>query len=1368
MTRSKNNNNSKSQPNTDNITNNLPRSAAPAVLCTEIDSISNVRCNASFNSKKLLSDHLNEVHFAKINRLKYGFFRCMACCSVSDNHNSLQSSHLAKCDNDKPFEPNDYDVFVSGLNTRLKAVKDFIKHGNCNPPVVAQKNRGLGRNSTRSSDNVDDDDDEIDDDLRLNSRPPRSTRSVTPPVVDPSPVEANIEIVNDVVDPPPVVDPNIVVDPVINNDNNELELNQVVDVNQPGVGNILPQKLLDISTKNLRISMPTRYIPKPNREPLALIASELLSLVINSNPSEQDVKNFLNFPVLAQMQLSDLKVIVANINRLPAYMTHLTNHLLSDDHIQSLPSFDSSNDITPSGISRSLLKKVQRQCHSGRVGASVTRLESYVKKEVPASVTDNDVRDRLVELHPPRMDDDDDLEVVNEANLGLINITLAEFNQVLKHLPSESGCGCSSWCNETIQQLCKHSSSFADKCLVFINLMVNGKLRHSGIWLTSRLIAIQKANNKLRPIALAEPWIRFGSKLVGGQFRDASNRVLGSHQLGIGKKGGAEILVHSAQTVNDFMHTDGGKHWGILSMDCKNAFNSIRRKHIGEALRLNPSIRLLSRFFNWSYGSPTCLSLGHGVDPIMSATGVRQGDPLGPLLFSLGINHSLKMVMNAFPNVQLLAYLDDVFFFGPVDHIIAAGNELKREFAKLGLSFNADKCKLYTQLDPDRVHNNPYPIVNHGLHVLGIPVGNAEYVQQHLDEQLQSQTQILTVLPELPAPIHFSILRSSVNARPTYNVRGLRPELVTDYVRAFDHLIHGSLAELCSITGGQLPELAISLKNLSTDQGGIGMKDLEFIYKGAWVSSWLTGLHFIYHSLPKLQTILNSAVFDDQLLITTPLLPRSPNVVRADGASNFEHFVLPLIRQAVDHEIPKQKSITKVLESELFEPVKQRLASSDATKEEAALLVSGSCPGISSWLYSGTTSLPSLRLSHHAFILALRLRLLLPEVDDDLVTRRCESCHLDNIREHSKFHGLMCKGPSVMRSQRHDEVCDALVELLKVALPGNDKTIVREYVITQDRTVANEHNRADIFVRHQHQCFYIDVSVTCPCASNLRNNNTYLTPGGPGTWVENNKIRTYKNKHGNGFIKNFVPFVLESTGRFASRASQFLDLICGLGGFRPDDDSSVVARARQYFVKRVSMLIHRGNYAMSTASRRIAQVVQHAAAAPDVNIPHVVNDDEAVDIGSNDDVVDRDNGDNVVGIGQDQDQDQDDENGLVFTQTSTLVGTQDSTLVGSQSSTLVAYSQPSTIVDSQQSTEVGSQSSASSALMLRLPRRQFEQVSNSSSSSPDFPDSPDISPTKKSKVDHAPLYWSQHQKDDVEMQDTQDDNQESDSDYDDV
>jgi hypothetical protein len=143
MTGSKNNKKSKSQQNTANITNNRPSSAAPAVLCTEIDPNSNTQCNASFNSKKLLSNHLNEVHHSKINRLKYGFYRCMACCNVSDNHNSLQSSHLAKCNNDKPFDPNVFDVFVPNLNTKLKAVNDFLKHGNRNPPVVAQKSRGL-------------------------------------------------------------------------------------------------------------------------------------------------------------------------------------------------------------------------------------------------------------------------------------------------------------------------------------------------------------------------------------------------------------------------------------------------------------------------------------------------------------------------------------------------------------------------------------------------------------------------------------------------------------------------------------------------------------------------------------------------------------------------------------------------------------------------------------------------------------------------------------------------------------------------------------------------------------------------------------------------------------------------------------------------------------------------------------------------------------------------------------------------------------------------------------------------------------------------------------------------------------------------
>jgi hypothetical protein len=71
-------------------------------------------------------------------------------------------------------------------------------------------------------------------------------------------------------------------------------------------------------------------------------------------------------------------------------------------------------------------------------------------------------------------------------------------------------------------------------------------------------------------------------------------------------------------------------------------------------------------YFQWSYGDATELVLINGKVIGLSSTGVRQGDPLGPLFFSLGFMESLLQTKGAFPEISLLAYLDDCFFKGEI------------------------------------------------------------------------------------------------------------------------------------------------------------------------------------------------------------------------------------------------------------------------------------------------------------------------------------------------------------------------------------------------------------------------------------------------------------------------------------------------------------------------------------------------------------------------------------------------------------------------------------------------------------------------------------------------------------------------------
>jgi len=74
----------------------------------------------------------------------------------------------------------------------------------------------------------------------------------------------------------------------------------------------------------------------------------------------------------------------------------------------------------------------------------------------------------------------------------------------------------------------------------------------------------------------------------------------------------------------------------LLKLDFRNAFNSVRRDSILEAIALHtPS---LYRYVESAHGEGSVLKFGEF--NVASVEGVQQGDPLGPLLFCL-TTHSL-------------------------------------------------------------------------------------------------------------------------------------------------------------------------------------------------------------------------------------------------------------------------------------------------------------------------------------------------------------------------------------------------------------------------------------------------------------------------------------------------------------------------------------------------------------------------------------------------------------------------------------------------------------------------------------------------------------------------------------------------------
>ena len=127
---------------------------------------------------------------------------------------------------------------------------------------------------------------------------------------------------------------------------------------------------------------------------------------------------------------------------------------------------------------------------------------------------------------------------------------------------------------------------------------------------------------------------RLTAKAACFSLNDDLGQFLRPVQLGFGTPGGCEAAVHAAR----FFWHSGSAAFRVpkvfLKLDYKNAFNSVTRDCL---------LRMVREHFSslyplvWqAYSLPSNLFFGDSI--ISSATGVQQGDPLGPALFSLAIH----------------------------------------------------------------------------------------------------------------------------------------------------------------------------------------------------------------------------------------------------------------------------------------------------------------------------------------------------------------------------------------------------------------------------------------------------------------------------------------------------------------------------------------------------------------------------------------------------------------------------------------------------------------------------------------------------------------------------------------------------------
>ena len=103
---------------------------------------------------------------------------------------------------------------------------------------------------------------------------------------------------------------------------------------------------------------------------------------------------------------------------------------------------------------------------------------------------------------------------------------------------------------------------------------------------------------------------------------------------------GTEAAIHA-------LHEFRSKNWGaekvFVKIDFSNAFNCVHRGAFIEATTGSQ----LENWVRWCYGRQSWLLFGKHA--LSSAEGAQQGDPLGPMLFSLALKPVLVEVLKTSP-----------------------------------------------------------------------------------------------------------------------------------------------------------------------------------------------------------------------------------------------------------------------------------------------------------------------------------------------------------------------------------------------------------------------------------------------------------------------------------------------------------------------------------------------------------------------------------------------------------------------------------------------------------------------------------------------------------------------------------------------
>lgn len=353
-------------------------------------------------------------------------------------------------------------------------------------------------------------------------------------------------------------------------------------------------------------TIPNRKKPIPGRlHPAFQDAAARCAEAYLTRPTEANLLNFLALPKVG--------LFPATLEKKPAL------HLASYPNVP-WPTPKAKPQNAPTGPDT--IKTATKLVESGHLGSAARILAEDAK----AMEIDHTVLEQLEAKHPRGPEKPFGSKAGPKQGK---NITEESMSEALNTFAMDTAPGVSGWTVPLLKSAMQRPSVVKFLTILCTSITSATALGQSMLT-TSRLIALKKDDGSVRPIAVSELIYRLCAKAILRSYFHTD--FLLPYQLGVRSPGGVEPIVRAAERALE--RSLGVEYTHLASLDANNAFNRVDRKVMADAVEKHAPV--LWRTCKWAYGEPSDLICGHTI--LQSSQGVRQGDPFGPLFFSITLS----------------------------------------------------------------------------------------------------------------------------------------------------------------------------------------------------------------------------------------------------------------------------------------------------------------------------------------------------------------------------------------------------------------------------------------------------------------------------------------------------------------------------------------------------------------------------------------------------------------------------------------------------------------------------------------------------------------------------------------------------------